>query len=92
MHLNELAKCLKTIGEERRIHILCILMKRGKLCVSDISDELGMSIATTSHHLQVLADEGLVNAVREGKRICYSLPKTEFVKGLQEFICAHAII
>jgi DNA-binding transcriptional ArsR family regulator len=49
-----------------------------------------MSVATTSHHLQVMAKDGLVVAVRDGKRICYKLPRTAMVNGLKKFICAHA--
>jgi DNA-binding transcriptional ArsR family regulator len=92
MHLNELAQCMRTAGEERRLHIICHLMKKRHLCVSEIARDLKMSVATTSHHLQVMAKDGLVVAVRDGKRICYKLPKTAMVNGLKKFICAHAKI
>jgi DNA-binding transcriptional ArsR family regulator len=83
---------MRTAGDERRLHIICHLMKNGQLCVSEIARDLKMSIATTSHHLQVMAKDDLVVAVREGKRICYKLPDTALVKGLKKFICAHATI
>ena len=90
MHLNELAKNMRVVGDEHRLSILCLLMKQGEACVSDIAHDLGMSVATTSHHLQVLAEEHLVLATRDGKRICYTLRKTPLVRGLKKFICAHA--
>lgn len=90
MRLNELAKNMRIVGDEHRLSILCHLMKQKESCVSDIARGLGISIATTSHHLQVLAEENLVVATRDGKRICYALQKTPLVRGLQKFICAHA--
>lgn len=83
---------MRTAGDERRIHIICHLMKNGQLCVSEIAKDLKMSVATTSHHLQVMAQDGIVTAVRDGKRICYRLPNTPLVNGLKKFICAHANI
>lgn len=90
MYLNDLAKIMRIVGDEHRLHIMCHLMRQGELCVSDISHDLDMSMATTSHHLQVLAQEKLVDAIRDGKRICYKLPKTPMVHGLKKFICTHA--
>ena len=90
MHLNELAHCMRTAGDERRLHIICHLMRKGQLCVTEIAHGLNMSVATTSHHLQVMAKDGLVVAVRDGKRVCYKLPRTAMMNGLKKFICAHA--
>jgi DNA-binding transcriptional ArsR family regulator len=89
MHLNELAQIMRTAGDESRLHIICHLMRNGKSCVSDIARAQKMSMASTSHHLQVMSKDGLVESVREGKRICYRLPKTPLVRGIQKFICAH---
>ncbi len=92
MHLNVLARSMRTAGDERRLHIMCHLMKHGERCVSEIAHDLKMSVATTSHHLQVMAQDELVVALRDGKRICYTLPKTPLVQGLKKFICAQAKI
>lgn len=83
---------MKTAGDASRIRIICHLMRNGEVCVSDIARDLKMSVATTSHHLQVMAKEDLVIPVRDGKRICYKLPKTALATGLKKFICAHADI
>lgn len=89
MHLNELAKMMRTAGDESRLKILCIIFRRKKVCVSDIAEELDMSIAIISHHLQVMSKESLVVAVREGKRICYKLPEDPFIKDLKKFVCKY---
>ena len=89
MHLNELAKRMRTAGDENRLRILCVIFTKKNICVSSIAEELGLSIATVSHHLQVMAQDGLVVPLREGKRVCYELPKDEFVKDLKKFICKY---
>lgn len=83
---------MRTAGDANRIRIICHLMKHGEVCVSDIAAALHLSVATASHHLQVMAKDGLVVPVRDGKRICYKLPKTALMNGLKKFICAHAKI
>jgi len=89
MHLNELAKLMRTAGDESRLKVLCVIFGRKKVCVSDIAEKLNMSIAIISHHLQVMSKEGLVVPVREGKRICYKLPKDQFIKDLKKFVCKY---
>ena len=89
MHLNELAKLMRIAGDESRLKILCIIFRKEKVCVSDIAKELDMSIAIVSHHLQVMSRKGLVVSLREGKRICYELPKDPFVSDLKKFICKY---
>jgi DNA-binding transcriptional ArsR family regulator len=89
MHLNELAKLMRIAGDESRLKILCIIFRKKKVCVSDIAKELDMSIAIVSHHLQVMSRKGLVVSLREGKRICYELPKDPFVLDMKKFICKY---
>lgn len=88
MHLNELARSMRTAGDEHRLLIMCHLMKNGQLCVSEIARDLHMSVAITSHHLQVMAKDNLVTAIRDGKRICYKLPNTTLIRGFKKIICA----
>ncbi len=89
MRLNELSKLLRTAGDESRLKILCEIFSKKKICVSDIAKELNLSVAIVSHHLQVMSRDGLVVHLREGKRICYELPKDPFVKDLKKFICKY---
>ena len=89
MRLNELAKLMRIAGDESRLKILCIIFSKKKVCVSDIAKELGVSVAIVSHHLQVMSQEKLLVPSREGKRICYELPKDPFVSDLKKFICKY---
>lgn len=89
MHLIELAKLMRTAGDESRLKILCIIFSKKKICVGDIAEDLDMGMAIVSHHLQVMSRLGLVVPVRNGKRICYELPKDQFVKDLKRFVCKY---
>lgn len=89
MRLNELAKLMRTAGDESRLKILCVIFNENKVCVSDIAKKLDLSVAIVSHHLQVMSTHGLVAPIREGKRICYQLPRKPFIKDLKKFICKY---
>lgn len=89
MRLNELAKLMRTAGDESRLKILCVIFNEQKVCVSDIAKELDMSVAIVSHHLQVMSRQKLLISSRNGKRISYELPKSPFVKDLKKFVCRY---
>ena len=89
MHLNELAKLMRTAGDESRLKILCVIFQHKKICVSDIARELNMSVAIVSHHLQVMAEENLLVPSQEGKCTYYQLPKKPFISDLRKFICKY---
>lgn len=84
-----LAKILRTVGDETRLKILCIIFENKGVCVSDIAARLGMSVAIVSHHLRTLAAEGLLEPVREGKRTCYTVRQNTFMKDLKRLICTY---
>jgi ArsR family transcriptional regulator len=88
MRLNVFAHHLKNVGEENRLRILCAIFKHGAPCVSDIAHKTGLGVAVVSHHLRVLAREGVLEAKSEGKRVCYTPAHTSFVSGLRDFLCA----
>lgn len=43
------------------------------MCVCDIANILGVTIANASHHLRTLYKQGVVNFRKEGKLALYSL-------------------
>jgi len=81
------ARILTLAGDKARIRILCTLFEYKDVCVTDIAESLQMSIASVSHHLQVLQGNELIVSHREGKNICYSLNKTPLIKYIRQFIC-----
>ncbi len=89
MHLNELAKRMRTVGDENRLRVLCLIFDEQKICVSEIAAKLGMSVAIVSHHLRAMQSEGLLLPVREGKRVCYVVRDEKFMDDLKKFICTY---
>jgi DNA-binding transcriptional ArsR family regulator len=66
------AGVLKAIGDETRLRILESLLMHEK-CVGDLVMELGQSQPHISHHLKILKAAGLVEGLRDGRRICYRI-------------------
>lgn len=84
-----LARRLKVLGEPVRMRIICRLFSEAPVCVSSIAEEIGESVATISHHLRVLADEGLLEPVRDGKHVCYRLTATPFTRDIKRLVCKY---
>ncbi len=49
------------------------------ISVGDLTDKLGVSQPTVSHHLAILRDAGLVNIREEGKQTFYTLDQENIV-------------
>jgi ArsR family transcriptional regulator, arsenate/arsenite/antimonite-responsive transcriptional repressor len=88
----ELEKAFKALGDSKRLRILEILKKPGKsvcdlikpnekgLCACDIEDEIGLSQAAISHHMETLCDAGLVISEKRGRWMFYSRNEEELHK------------
>lgn len=66
------AEVSKALGSGRRAEIV-ELLAQGERSVEAVAEQIGQSVANTSHHLRALARGGLVRTRREGIRIFYSL-------------------
>ena len=84
-----LAKSFKALSDGNRLKILCVIFDLKKICVSEIADKLGLSVAVVSHHLRVLSKVGLVAPEKTGKRVCYLLLKTTFATDLKRLVCKY---
>ena len=62
----------QALASGRRVEIVDVLAN-GERTVEKLSRQVGMSVANTSRHLQVLKEAGLVAATREGTRVRYRL-------------------
>ncbi len=71
-------------GNSVRLKILFLLYEEKKLCPSDLSDILGMSIPSISQHLRKMKDRNLIETKRQAQTIFYSLT-TEYKNLLQPF-------
>ncbi|GAC1376909.1 MAG: metalloregulator ArsR/SmtB family transcription factor [Acidimicrobiales bacterium] len=66
------AEMAKALANGRRAEIVDLLAQ-GERSVDEISDEIGQTVANTSHHLRAMARAGLLTTRRDGTRIYYRL-------------------
>lgn len=66
------ALLLRTLGHPVRLRIAAGLAGRCA-CVREIWECLEMPQAVVSQHLKVMKENGILEARREGARVCYSL-------------------
>lgn len=71
--LDRAASMLKAIAHPMRIAILSHLEDGKKLTVTEIHNLLNIEQSTTSHHLGILKDKGVLASQREGKNTFYFL-------------------
>ena len=64
----DLARRLKAVADPQRLRLLSLLMAapEGEACTCDLTEPLGLSQPTVSHHLKKLHEVGLVTAERRG--------------------------
>jgi len=79
--LEAAANMLKAIAHPMRIAIIDFLQGGEQLSVTEIHKKLGIEQSTTSHHLGILKDKGVLVSRREGKNTYYSL-KHENLKNI----------
>ncbi len=71
--LSKVASFLKALADQTRLKIAYALTIESALCVCDVAEIIGSSVATASHHLRYLKEHGLAKSYREGKMVYYSL-------------------
>ncbi|GBF57803.1 transcriptional activator HlyU [Candidatus Phycosocius bacilliformis] len=69
----DVAKLLKTIGNERRLLVLCTLVGLGEASAGTLGTAVGLSQSAMSQHLAVMREEGLVSTRRDGTTIFYAI-------------------
>ena len=67
----ELAVLLKALAHPARIRLLQHLARQGSCYFGNLSDVTGLAPSTTSQHVKVLREAGLVLGSPEEQRTCY---------------------
>ena len=80
-----LAKKFKVMGHPLRIKLLEDLMKK-ECCVGDLQKCISVSQPSTSQHLKILKEAGIIESRREKNKICYRIADESVVKTLKYFI------
>lgn len=71
--LEKASNMLKAIAHPMRIAIVSYLEDGKELTVTEIYELLQIEQSTTSHHLGILKDKGVLGSKREGKNTFYFL-------------------
>ena len=66
------AEVAKALASGRRAEIVDVLAQ-GERSVDDVAEEIGQTVANTSHHLRAMARAGVLTTRRDGTRIFYAL-------------------
>ncbi|WP_265521740.1 ArsR/SmtB family transcription factor [Oerskovia flava] len=71
----DLARTFKALGDATRVRLLSIVAAHdgGEACVCDLTEPVGLSQPTVSHHLKILVDAGLLTREQRGRWAYYSL-------------------
>jgi len=83
------AETLKAIANERRLHVLCVLLD-GKKNVGELQEATGINQSNLSHHLAKMRVLGVLSSEREGKQVYYTISHPAFrkiIEALQEMFC-----
>src|SRR3954471_1390802 len=74
--MEHLLASLRAAAEPTRLRLLA-LAARGTFCVTEFTEILGQSQPRLSRHLKLLCDCGLLERVREGANVWFTLPHGE---------------
>jgi ArsR family transcriptional regulator len=68
-----LAGVLRALGEPTRLRLVSMIAAQpgGQACVCELTDPVGLSQPTVSHHLKVLVEAGLLEREQRGKWAYY---------------------
>ncbi|MDR0432069.1 MAG: metalloregulator ArsR/SmtB family transcription factor [Bifidobacteriaceae bacterium] len=70
-----LARMFKALGDPTRVRLLSMIAAQsdGEACVCELTEPVGLSQPTVSHHMKQLVDAGLVTREQRGKWAYYAI-------------------
>ena len=75
--MKRIDKICKSLGDRNRLRIIASLFLSKELCACQIHEWLGVSGATASNHLGILANAGFISSRKDGKWVHYRLNRTD---------------
>jgi DNA-binding transcriptional ArsR family regulator len=75
--LHPIVNLFAALGDYTRFKLVKILLSERNICVSELAERLGISVAGTSQQLKILETAGIVNKRRDCQKICYSLQTSD---------------
>lgn len=83
----QLARVFKALGDPTRVRLVSLIAaaEGAEACICDLTEPVGLSQPTVSHHMKLLADAGLVTREQRGKWAYYRLEPEAF-EGLRRVL------
>lgn len=75
-----LARIFKALGDPTRVRLVSLIAAAddAEACICDLTEPVGLSQPTVSHHMRLLVDAGLVTREQRGKWAYYRLVPDTF--------------
>jgi ArsR family transcriptional regulator len=67
------AEIFQSLADPTRLRLLHLLMRRGEICVCELTDALGIPQYNVSRHLRVLQHAGWLDDRKQGKWVYYRI-------------------
>ncbi len=66
---DRIARVFKALGDPTRVKLLSLIAagEGGEACICDLTDPVGLSQPTVSHHMKLLVEAGLATREQRGK-------------------------
>jgi DNA-binding transcriptional ArsR family regulator len=86
--LTEAATTFAALGSEQRLHVLRTLVRAGPegLAIGELGARSGVTGSTLTHHMKLLSAAGLVDQVKDGRRIICIAAAFERMQVLSEYL------
>lgn len=86
--LSEAATTFAALGSEQRLHVLRTLVRAGPdgLAIGELGNRSGITGSTLTHHMKLLSAAGLVDQVKDGRRIICIAAAFERMQVMSEFL------
>lgn len=87
---SQAARIMKSLGNEKRLMILCKLMELGEMSVIPMAEAVGLSQSALSQHLARMREEEIVDFRRDGQTLFYRVSDPNvirIIKTLQSIFC-----
>ncbi len=84
METKFIEKAFNAMADKYRLAILLEVASKGNLPVSELQELTGLSQPCVSHHVKILAESGLVEALKEGRNVTLHISR-EKMQELSKF-------
>lgn len=76
----DMALIFKLLADHTRLKVAYALCNEDELCVCDVANIIGSTMATASHHLRLLRNMGIAKYRKEGKLVFYALEDERLIQ------------